>query len=134
MDKVTIVCDRCGKKVEGLIEPGVATSGFYRVDMDGGWSKYKHSQDEKVICDDCMFASPLYWQDYPQAAYSELGKRLRAIQLENINMAFNRAEEETAAQFNSQTCSMPDKDGDHTCPICFFRKRAKFYMGLDVNS
>lgn len=46
--------------------------------------------------------------------------------------AFNRAEGETAEFFNGQTCSLRDKEGHDTCPICYFRLRVKEHLGIGV--
>lgn len=45
-----------------------------------------------------------------------------------LSMAFERAENETAEQFNQQTCSMVNKEGASECPICFFTKRVKAHL------
>lgn len=50
------------------------------------------------------------------------------ITIQQLNDAFNKAENETAEQYNKQTCSLKDKDGDETCPICFFRQRVRAHI------
>jgi hypothetical protein len=52
------------------------------------------------------------------------------ITLDQLNQAFDKAEGETAHQFNSQTCSLEDRDGKQTCPICYFRQQVKKYLGI----
>lgn len=49
---------------------------------------------------------------------------------EMLQAAFNEAENETAARFGQQTCSMVDVDGVETCPICDFRARVKAKLGF----
>lgn len=49
---------------------------------------------------------------------------------EQLMDAFNKAENETAEQFASRTCSIEDKNGEHTCPICYFRKRVRAHLGI----
>ena len=60
------------------------------------------------------------------------------LTLEQLQTAFDRAEDETAAHFNGQTCSMKNVDGNHECPICYFRMQVKHLLGLpsamDVNT
>lgn len=53
-------CDRCHRKVEGNEGDGF-TSGFYCV--DGCWAKYGRPY-ETIVCDECMWADPLYIADY----------------------------------------------------------------------
>lgn len=50
------------------------------------------------------------------------------VSLEQLQKAFNQAEDDTAVMFESKTCSMEDKDGEHRCPICYFRERVKFHL------
>lgn len=45
--------------------------------------------------------------------------------IDEINQAFDVAESETSNQYNKQTCTMKDIDGNETCPICYFRARVK---------
>lgn len=59
-------------------------------------------------------------------------KRKRDEFAKELQSAFDKAENETAEQFKSQTCTMEDKDGNHTCPICYFRRRVKHYMGIEL--
>jgi len=54
---VEIVCDRCGRKVEGFQEPGYSgfTAGYYDTSEGSHWHKFVHSQEEEKVCDACMF-------------------------------------------------------------------------------
>lgn len=63
MSKATVVCDRCGRTVEGLRLIN-ATSGFYDM-TDEYWKRYAR-EGERVVCDDCMFKDPNYIADYGQ--------------------------------------------------------------------
>jgi NTP pyrophosphatase (non-canonical NTP hydrolase) len=54
-----IKCDRCGKEVEGIDAPGIATGGFYQL-TGTCWQELRLNGDENVICDECMFADPKY--------------------------------------------------------------------------
>lgn len=56
MDKVTVVCDRCGKTVEGLQDES-GTAGFYR--LTPYWRQFAN-EDEKILCDACMWDDPRY--------------------------------------------------------------------------
>ena len=47
--------------------------------------------------------------------------------------AFIAAEQETAKHFNGQTCAMKTKDGNETCPICYFHIAYKKHLGIDAN-
>lgn len=58
---ISVICDRCGKTVKGIIVPGIATSGFY--DTTGSWAKYADPH-EKIVCDACMWSDPRYQADY----------------------------------------------------------------------
>jgi uracil-DNA glycosylase len=51
--------------------------------------------------------------------------------INQLNDAFGQAENITAAHFNGQTCSMLSADGNHECPICFFRIQVKKLLGVD---
>lgn len=72
-DDITIVCDRCGKTVKGLMgtsldnegRPNMGfTAGFYRIAKDGeGWGQYTNP-GERNVCDECMWADPRYIADY----------------------------------------------------------------------
>ena len=53
------------------------------------------------------------------------------ISLDQLNAAFQKAEQDTAEMFDGQTCSMTDIHGEDTCPICFFRMQAKKYLGIE---
>ena len=62
--RVTVTCDRCGKRVDGLRLPDTGTSGFYEFSRDDGlWGKYMEPY-ETILCDDCMWADPRYRADY----------------------------------------------------------------------
>lgn len=50
--------------------------------------------------------------------------------LKQLNDAFDKAENITAAHFNSQACSMLSVDGKHECPICYFRIQVKDLLGV----
>jgi hypothetical protein len=70
MTDITVVCDRCGKTVEGLHTdadtenniPG-GTSGYYTVDLPSAWVLYANL-GEKIVCDECMWSDPRYIADY----------------------------------------------------------------------
>ena len=64
MEKVEVRCDRCGLTIRGLLTPQ-GTVGYYEVDM-GYWNKYAKSIDEKIVCDECLWADEAYLKDYPQ--------------------------------------------------------------------
>ena len=59
-----IVCDRCGEKVDGEFiynnktNAITATSGFYVVDT-GSWARFA-KENEKILCDACMWTDELY--------------------------------------------------------------------------
>lgn len=40
-----------------------------------------------------------------------------------LQHAFNLAEEDTANEFEGRTCSLLNRHGEETCPICYFRAR-----------
>jgi hypothetical protein len=72
MKNVTIVCDRCGKIVHGIIDEtpqGIVTGGFYDV-SDGYWAQFKRWEEERV-CDDCMFADANYKKVYGERSPTE---------------------------------------------------------------
>jgi hypothetical protein len=62
MPKVTVVCDRCGRTIEGIEDPE-GTAGFYRV-TEGPWHKYARCGETKV-CDGCMWEDEGYLEDHP---------------------------------------------------------------------
>ena len=62
MPKVTVVCDRCGRQIEGM-EFEEATAGFYRMTA-APWIKYARPEETNV-CDGCMWADERYLADYP---------------------------------------------------------------------
>lgn len=62
MSPVTVTCDRCGAKVEG-IRTETATGGFYDVRPGSGWSGFANP-GEANVCDPCMFADPRYQLAY----------------------------------------------------------------------
>jgi hypothetical protein len=57
---ITVKCDRCGNSVEGMVLEDWGTAGFYDM-RDSSWSRFKKSQEEKFVCDECMWTDPLYW-------------------------------------------------------------------------
>ena len=63
MASVTVVCDRCGRTVEGWreSEPIGMTAGYYNVETS--WTKYANP-GEKNVCDQCMWEDPRYQADY----------------------------------------------------------------------
>lgn len=70
MSNITVMCDRCHKTIEGLYsEPDDSnhlgyTAGYYSIKEDGkGWGKYT-DPDERIVCDQCMWADPRYIADY----------------------------------------------------------------------
>lgn len=63
----------------------------------------------------------------------EVAVALITVTLEQLNSAFDKAENETADQYNSQVCSMNDRDGNDTCPICYFRQQVKKHLGIEVS-
>ena len=66
-NKVTVMCDRCTKTVEGIYDPNTKTTGgFYRVAgelKENSWAKYRN-WGEKILCDACMWADKRYKKDY----------------------------------------------------------------------
>jgi hypothetical protein len=61
-NKITVVCDRCGKTINGMEKPGYYTAGFYR--RDDFWGQFMNS-GEQVLCDACMYADPRHRAEYP---------------------------------------------------------------------
>lgn len=60
--QITIICDRCGKVVTGVVSPdGLMTAAYY--DLSGCWASFARWEEEK-ICDGCMFADPKYKKIY----------------------------------------------------------------------
>lgn len=55
---------------------------------------------------------------------------LSPVTPEELQIAFDLAEDETARQYSERTCSLMDKDGNETCPICFFRQRVKNHLKI----
>ena len=53
----TVTCDRCGRVIDGFLGEGY-TAGFYKT-ADGYWSQFT-DQDEKYICDECMWSDARY--------------------------------------------------------------------------
>lgn len=68
---ITIICDRCGKTVEGLEELGVYSAGFYR--RDDIWGQFMNP-DEHLLCDACMQVDPRYQTVYPSPQIGDLPK------------------------------------------------------------
>lgn len=62
---VTVICDRCHKKVDGYEIDSYGTGGFYRTDNPLGWGRFANP-GEKIVCDLCMRADPRYQAEYPQ--------------------------------------------------------------------
>ena len=56
---IKITCDRCKKVVEG-IRGEKFTAGFY--DMTK-WEEYRR-ENERYVCEPCMFADPKYLERY----------------------------------------------------------------------
>lgn len=52
-------------------------------------------------------------------------------QLERV---FDLAEQKTAEQFGAEMCAMMNRNGNHECPICYFRARVKIELGLNDGS
>lgn len=61
--KVTVKCDRCGKSIQRIHVPDVATAGYYMVGKGKAFERYAR-QGESIVCDDCMHADPAYRADY----------------------------------------------------------------------
>jgi hypothetical protein len=61
MKTVRVKCDRCKQEVEGTVDK-VVTAGYYDV-SEGYWRKFAR-QDERVVCDNCMYADPRYQETY----------------------------------------------------------------------
>jgi hypothetical protein len=63
---ITVLCDRCHKKVHGIHDPEAGiTGGFYRVGgaaQKNSWAKYRNS-GEAVLCDKCMHSDIRYKAD-----------------------------------------------------------------------
>jgi len=63
MAKVTVICDRCGKTIEGLHSPDTETSmgmtaGYYNTSGQP-WAQFVNP-GENVVCDACMWADERY--------------------------------------------------------------------------
>lgn len=75
MAKITVVCDRCGKTIEGLhysAENGLpgSTAGYY--DTTGKpWSDFAN-EGERVVCDACMWVDARYQAVYGDMAANSL--------------------------------------------------------------
>lgn len=68
MRKITVICDRCHRRISGLYDPETETTGgFYRVGGNSSWGKYRNA-GEKNICDKCMFNDRRYQAVYGTAA------------------------------------------------------------------
>lgn len=48
--------------------------------------------------------------------------------MELLQKAFEYAEQETANYYEGRSCGVMDKEGKHSCPICYFRKQVKDYI------
>jgi hypothetical protein len=66
MTPTTIICDRCNSTIDGFrnnaIKSIMVTSGYYIVN-EGYWKNYGH-ENEKYVCDACMFVDPRYIKTY----------------------------------------------------------------------
>ena len=68
MEYVTIICDRCGKVTEGIVDKDpstnavIATGGYYVV-SEGTWEKFG-MWEEELICQKCMWEDPKYKEIY----------------------------------------------------------------------
>ncbi len=56
--------------------------------------------------------------------------QLCRIDCDTLRQIFDTAETETAAEFEGRTCSMLNRYGEETCPICYFRQRVKEHLRL----
>jgi hypothetical protein len=69
--KITVLCDRCHKRIEGIHDPETGmTGGFYRVGGDpkkNQWAQYRNG-GENVLCDRCMHHDKRYQAVYGTAA------------------------------------------------------------------
>lgn len=45
-----------------------------------------------------------------------------------LQIAYDKAEQDTANHFDGKTCSMRNIEGIDTCPICYFRMQVKSYL------
>lgn len=66
--KINITCERCGKKVHGVIIecPNVPkfTGGFYDVSKGTEWHEFAKSSTEKNICNYCMWDDTGFTKKY----------------------------------------------------------------------
>ena len=60
---VTVVCDRCGERVNGFKVGDFGTSGFYDVSKSA-WIRFAKSPDEKTVCESCMWLDPVWRKEY----------------------------------------------------------------------
>jgi hypothetical protein len=62
--EVTVICDRCGRRVRGLrfLDPP-GTSGFYDTGAGSGWARFA-DPGENLLCDSCMWLDPRYASQY----------------------------------------------------------------------
>lgn len=73
MSDITVICDRCGKTIEGIYIPADngkgttgGTGGYYDTSSQL-WGQYANP-NENIICDECMWKEPRYI-----AVYGEKG-------------------------------------------------------------
>jgi hypothetical protein len=64
--QIVIKCDRCQQEVSGIVgeinDRRYYTGGFYDV-SEGRWSEFARNE-ERIVCDYCMFADPKYREMY----------------------------------------------------------------------
>ena len=69
-NNIEIICDRCGKTVHGIVMEAAEglpkiTGGFYDVAAPSVWGEFALSEDEKNVCDGCMWENPAFIAKYP---------------------------------------------------------------------
>ena len=106
-------CTDCNTTLEGNPER-------HKTPEPHQWKTYYHQSTGKPyqMCERCHERNADFQPDTLQIDFSKL------------DIAFNLAEEDTAKQFTSQTCSLTNKDGENECPICFFRRKVKEHLGI----
>ena len=57
---IKVTCDRFKQMVEGIQSENEFTAGFF--DMTK-WEEFRR-EDERCVCDSCMFADPKYLERY----------------------------------------------------------------------
>ncbi len=67
--ELDITCDRCGGTIHGVIIEMTGlpkiTGGFYDV-SEGGWHEFALDENERTVCDFCMWSDPLFSAKYPR--------------------------------------------------------------------